>query len=91
MAGLSASAAWNMAYNSAVARKSVHSHIFLDRAAPIDEVVRLRRLLVLCLLGDPAVTRPHQPMRFPGFYRREKGNYQELIKTSHSRYGGSRG
>ena len=67
--------------------KSVHSHIFLDRAALIDEVVRLRRLFVLCLLGDPAVTRPHQPMRFPGFYRREKGNYQELIKTSHSRYG----
>ncbi len=66
--------------------KSIHSHLFLDRPATIGEVVRLRRLFVLCLLGDPAVTRPHQPMRFPGFYRREQGSYQALLKTSSSRY-----
>ena len=66
--------------------KSIHSHLFLDKPASIDEAVRLRRLFVLCLLGDPAVTRPHQPMRFPGFYRRETGKYQELLKTSSLRY-----
>jgi hypothetical protein len=66
--------------------KSIHSHVFLDEPAPIDTVVRLRRLFVLCLLGDPAVTRPHQPMRFPGFYRIDKGNYQELLALSEARY-----
>ena len=66
--------------------KSVHSHIFLDEAIAIDAAVRLRRLFVLCLLGDPAVTRQHQPMRFPGFFRREKGRYQELMTVSQSRY-----
>ncbi len=66
--------------------KSIHSHVFLNEPAPIDTVVRLRRLFVLCLLGDPAVTRPHQPMRFPGFFRREKGNYQELLSVSDARY-----
>lgn len=66
--------------------KSIHSHIFLNKPAAVDTVVRLRRLFVACLLGDPAVTRPHQPMRFPGFFRREKGNYQELLAVSEARY-----
>ncbi|MEO1444759.1 MAG: hypothetical protein AAFV46_00725 [Cyanobacteria bacterium J06635_11] len=66
--------------------KSIHSHIFLNDPVAIDELVRLRRLFVLCLLGDPAVTRPHQPMRFPGFFRREKGNYQELLSSNTARY-----
>lgn len=66
--------------------KSIHSHIFIDEPTGIDEAVRLRRLFVLALLGDPAVIRPHQPMRFPGFYRREKGNYQELLSASSARY-----
>jgi hypothetical protein len=66
--------------------KSIHSHIFIDEPIAIDTVLRLRRLFVLCLLGDPAVTRQHQPMRFPGFYRSEKGNYQELLTLSEARY-----
>ena len=66
--------------------KSIHSHIFLDELADIDTVVRLRRLFVACLLGDPAVTRQHQPMRFPGFFRREKGKGQDLISISDARY-----
>lgn len=66
--------------------KSIHSHLFLEEAAQIDAVVRLRRLFILALLGDPAVARPHQPMRFPGFYRREKGNYQTLLTANSVRY-----
>ncbi|MGB3788904.1 MAG: hypothetical protein WA949_12905 [Phormidesmis sp.] len=66
--------------------KSIHSHILIDEPLAIDEALRLRRLFVLALLGDPAVTRPHQPMRFAGFYRREKGNYQELLSATGDRY-----
>ncbi|MGB3298661.1 MAG: DEAD/DEAH box helicase, partial [Phormidesmis sp.] len=66
--------------------QSIHSHIFLDEPAPVDTTIRLRRLFVACLLGDPAVTRQHQPMRFPGFFRREKGNYQGLMSASDARY-----
>ena len=66
--------------------QSIHSHIFLDESADIDTVVRLRRLFVACLLGDPAVTRQHQPMRFPGFFRREKGKGQDLMSISDARY-----
>ena len=66
--------------------KSIHTHIFLKEPVAIDAAVRLRRLFILALLGDPAVTEPHQPMRFPGFYRREKGNYQTLLSTSTARY-----
>ena len=66
--------------------KSIHSHLFLNEPAPIDVVIRLRRVFAIGLLADPAATRPHQPMRFPGFYRREKGNYQELLSSSDARY-----
>lgn len=61
--------------------KSVHTHVKTDRPYPVAELADLRFLLVLVLLGDPAVTRPHQPMRLPGAFRKEKGNYQELLQT----------
>lgn len=60
--------------------KSIHLHLLLDKPTEIEEVVYLRRLLVLLLDGDPAVTRPHQPYRLPCFYRREKEAYQEIIQ-----------
>lgn len=62
--------------------KSVHNHLLLNEPTPINDVVYLRRLLCLALDGDPAVTRPHQPFRLPTFFRREKGNFQEILQES---------
>jgi len=59
--------------------KSYHVHWKLDRKIPIIERTNLQRLISIILGSDPAVTNPHQPMRIPGFYRKEKGNYQSLI------------
>ena len=66
--------------------KSVHGHILLDRAYPAEDMERLRRLFVLALLGDPAVTNVHQPMRFPGGWRGLKRKYQSLLFASETRY-----
>ena len=66
--------------------KSVHGHILLDRAYPAEDMERLRRLFVLALLGDPAVTNVHQPMRFPGGWRGLKRKYQSLLFTDSTRY-----
>jgi hypothetical protein len=43
-------------------------------------------MVAIALLGDPAVTNPHQPMRVPGFFRREKGKQQTLEFYSNARY-----
>lgn len=59
--------------------KSFHEHWKLDRKIPIAERTNLQRLIAIALDSDPAVTNPHQPMRIPGFFRKEKGNYQVLV------------
>ncbi|WP_069791060.1 plasmid replication protein, CyRepA1 family (plasmid) [Cyanobacterium sp. IPPAS B-1200] len=60
--------------------KSIHLHILLNEPTSMEKVIYLRRLLCLALDGDPMVTRPHQPFRFPWSYRKEKGNYQEILQ-----------
>ncbi|MHC5863477.1 hypothetical protein, partial [Nostoc sp.] len=47
----------------------------------IDQRSYFSKLLCIALIGDPAVTNAHQPMRAPGFFRREKGKYQELVSV----------
>jgi len=59
--------------------KSIHAHWKLDRAYPVEIAQPLRRLVMIALRGDPAVTNLHQPMRYPGFYRREKQAQQALL------------
>ena len=66
--------------------KSIHAHIFLEKLVPFAAADRLRKLFILCLLGDPAIANRHQPMRAPGFYRKSKGQYQELLSSSTKRY-----
>lgn len=63
--------------------KSIHGHL-LSEPLPIEKIVYLRRLFCLIVDGDPAVTRPHQPFRLPTFYRKEKGNYQEILQVGDS-------
>lgn len=59
--------------------KSYHIHCKLNRPLSIADRTYLMRLFAIALDSDPAVTSPHQPMRIPGFLRKEKGNYQALI------------
>jgi hypothetical protein len=66
--------------------KSIHAHIKCDRHVPIEEMEYLRRLAIVAFNSDPATARLHQPMRLPGFYRAEKGAYQELLSICHRRY-----
>ena len=66
--------------------KSIHAHIKIDDHIPFDKATYLRRLVVIALKTDPVCDRAHQPMRFPGFYRKEKSQYQELLYYSKSRY-----
>ena len=60
--------------------KSIHQHLILDQQTPMAKVEYLRRLVCLGLDGDPAVTQPHQPFRFPNVFRKEKGKYQSIIQ-----------
>ncbi|MBD1825688.1 hypothetical protein H6F51_24785 [Cyanobacteria bacterium FACHB-DQ100] len=66
--------------------KSVHGHFKFDRHYPVEQIQSIRRLMVLAFLADPVTVRLHQPMRLPGFSRREKGREQELLYYSHDRY-----
>ncbi|MGK7896566.1 MAG: hypothetical protein AB4372_23835, partial [Xenococcus sp. (in: cyanobacteria)] len=60
--------------------KSLHAHLTTELPLPYDRDIYYRRLTVLLLDSDPAVARHHQPVRLPGFFRKEKGNYQELLQ-----------
>lgn len=60
--------------------KSLHAHLTTDPPLPYDKNIYYRRLLVLLFDSDPAVARHHQPVRLPGFLRKETGNYQELLQ-----------
>ncbi|MBP5977445.1 hypothetical protein HW132_33210 [Brasilonema sp. CT11] len=66
--------------------KSFHPHFKLTVAVPIDQRTRYQQLIAIALIGDPAVCNPHQPMRAPGFFRRDKGKQQELVFHSEARY-----
>ena len=66
--------------------KSVHAHIKLDQHYPAETVIYLRRLAAIALLADPIPTRLHQPMRVPGFHRREKGQDQVLLESTGAQY-----
>lgn len=59
--------------------KSIHAHLKFNQHVPLDVATPIRRLTTLVMRSDPAVINVHQPMRFPGFYRREKESYQELL------------
>ena len=65
--------------------KSYHPHWKLTSHEEIDRVTRLKKLLAIALHSDPAVVNQHQPMRLPGFYRKEKGKYQSLSYHSEVR------
>lgn len=66
--------------------KSLHAHWKLDQFLPVAQVQNLNRIIAILLLSDPAVTHVPQPMRAPGFFRKEKGNEQALIQFSEQRY-----
>ncbi len=66
--------------------KSYHPHWKLDKHQDIDRITRLKKLLAIALHSDPAVVNPHQPMRLPGFYRKEKGAYQSLCYQNNEKY-----
>jgi len=66
--------------------KSIHVHYKLDQDYEIERITYLNRLLCVCMNSDPAVTNPHQPMRISGFFRKEKGNHQQLLSHSSFTY-----
>lgn len=66
--------------------KSLHPHWRLDKDLPTAQVVALKRLLAIALIGDPAVVNPHQPMRIAGFDRKEKNSHQALLSHSDCKY-----
>jgi hypothetical protein len=66
---------------------SIHAHLKLDHHAEISGMTYWRRLATIAFGSDPVTVRPAQAMRMPGFYRREKAAYQELLSTSEARYG----
>lgn len=66
--------------------KSFHVHWKAIDHLPVAQMVYLRRLACIALQGDWRVTLPHQPMRIPGFFRKEKGTEQSLYYASDNRY-----
>lgn len=66
--------------------KSLHGHIVLTSQIGIDTRTHWQRLLAIAMLSDPAVINPHQPMRLPGFFRKEKNREQTLESYSESQY-----
>ncbi|HEY9824888.1 MAG TPA: hypothetical protein V6D19_05530 [Stenomitos sp.] len=59
--------------------KSFHVHNKLSHKLPIADRTYIARLYCVALGGDYMVTNPHQPMRCPGFFRKEKNNHQVLV------------
>jgi hypothetical protein len=66
--------------------KSIHGHIKADQHLPLEPAQYLRRLLVLAMQSDPVTVRLHQPMRIPGFHRKEKGAEQTLLSHCQDHY-----
>lgn len=65
---------------------SVHAHFKTEQHVPVEDLAFYRALAVISFQSDPVTVRLHQPMRLPGFFRQEKGAYQELLSLSESRY-----
>lgn len=65
---------------------SVHVHLKFSKHLPIEQAAYWRRLAIVAFQSDPVTERLHQPMRLPGFYRKEKESYQELLSLSDRRY-----
>jgi hypothetical protein len=65
---------------------SVHAHIKVNFHALLNEMTYLRRLAQIAFTADPAMVRLHQPMRLPGFYRKEKQKMQELLSFCTEKY-----
>lgn len=66
--------------------KSIHGHIKLIEYVSNEQIIYLNRLITIALRADPLYDQLHQPARFPGFYRKEKNNYQKLLFVSKSAY-----
>ncbi|WP_144427417.1 hypothetical protein [Nostoc piscinale] len=69
--------------------KSLHPHLVLTDKVEIKLRTYFSRMFAIALLGDPAVCNPHQPMRAPGFFRKEKGKLQVLDSYSGVKYSAS--
>jgi len=65
---------------------SIHLHLKTDAHYPIEVMEYFRRMAVIAFQSDPVTVRLHQPMRLPGFFRKEKNAYQELLSLSDRRY-----
>lgn len=65
---------------------SIHAHLKMDAHYPVEDMEYWRCLAVIAFQSDPVTPRLHQPMRLPGFFRKEKGAYQELFSLSDRRY-----
>jgi hypothetical protein len=65
---------------------SIHGHTKLDKHYPVDEIIYFRYLWAIALMSDPVAVRLHQPMRIPGFFRKEKEREQTLLSVSSDRY-----
>ncbi|OKH29915.1 hypothetical protein NIES2101_42880 [Calothrix sp. HK-06] len=66
--------------------KSYHPHLGLSQTVPIAQWQFYSRMLAISLIADPAVCSPHQPMRAPGFFRKEKGKEQALEFYNDKKY-----
>ncbi len=66
--------------------KSKHPHLKADQWLGVEQRLYLQKLLSMVMRSDPAVNNPHQPMRIPGFYRKEKEKEQTLDYYSYSAY-----
>jgi hypothetical protein len=66
--------------------KSIHAHLKAFEHLPLEQANYLRRLAIIGFMSDPVTERLHQPMRFAGFFRKEKGTEQRLLSHSSDRY-----
>ena len=60
--------------------KSIHAHYKAAEHLPLEQAQYLSRLFCLALVSDPVTVRLHQPMRFAGFFRKEKGQEQRVVE-----------
>ncbi len=64
--------------------KSKHPHLKASEWLDREQRLYLQKLLNMVMRSDPAVNNPHQPMRIPGFYRKENEKEQTLDYYSNS-------
>jgi hypothetical protein len=61
--------------------KSLHNHLRVTVNLPIAKIQYFTRLFAIAVMGDPVMENPHQPVRIPGFTRKEKGKEQLFYET----------